>query len=489
MLHTIERRMLIGFSMVALLLFFMPWSSSVDLLLRLIILASLAFVFIGVRTTYRANHATHQEILNTQLQLTAILEAQATTDGLTGLKNHRAFQEKLAAEFERNRREGLPFSVLLLDVDRFKAYNDAFGHPEGDRVLQAVANILQETARETDFTARYGGEEFVILLPNTDAQGALEAAERFRTAIESQPWKLQPLTASFGASTLQAGTATAQELVEAADRALYASKSRGRNRVTHADDMFAPAEKEIRDFELVKAEMERIAAALQHAAVNAHHDATSASLLHHAYDATIASWTRLLDMKDKETEGHSERVTALTLRLARYIGIDDQEIMYMQWGAMLHDIGKMGIPDSILLKPGPLTEEEWVVMRRHTVLANEMLSPIGFLNPALDIPCCHHEKWDGTGYPRGLRGEEIPLAARLFAVVDVWDALLSDRPYRKRWSEQEAVAYLRDNAERHFDPRAVEAFLQMLGEEPGSRSPIAARPRTGETAARLKSTP
>ena len=150
-----------------------------------------------------------------------------------------------------------------------------------------------------------------------------------------------------------------------------------------------------------------------------------------AYDATIEGWSRALDYRDHETDGHSRRVTELTLRLARSLEITEEEIVQLRRGALLHDIGKMGVPDRVLLKPGPLSDDEWVLMRRHPTLAREMLWPVAFLRPALDIPYCHHEKWDGTGYPCGLRGEEIPLAARLFAIVDVWDALRSDRPLSK----------------------------------------------------------
>ncbi|MBF8285321.1 MAG: putative PAS/PAC sensor protein [Anaerolineales bacterium] len=184
-----------------------------------------------------------------------------------------------------------------------------------------------------------------------------------------------------------------------------------------------------------------------------------------AYDATIEGWSRALDLRDKETEGHTQRVTEMSLRLARAMGVDEAEQVHIRRGALLHDIGKMGVPDAILLKPGPLTEEEWVVMRKHPVYAYQMLSPILFLRPALDIPYCHHEKWDGTGYPRGLKGEEIPLAARIFAVVDVWDALLSDRPYRPGWPEEKVRAHIRSLAGTHFDPQVVAVFMRSMSQE------------------------
>lgn len=199
--------------------------------------------------------------------------------------------------------------------------------------------------------------------------------------------------------------------------------------------------------------------------------------LSNAYDSTIEGWSRALDLRDQETEGHSQRVTELTLRLAAAMGFCGEDLVHVKRGALLHDIGKMGVPDSILLKPGPLCQEEWELMRRHPTYAIEMLSPIQFLSPALDIPYCHHEKWDGSGYPRGLKGEEIPLAARVFAIVDVWDALKSDRPYRRPWSDAKICDHIRSLNRTHFDPAVVEAFLEMIENDGPSEAdslPVAA---------------
>lgn len=184
-----------------------------------------------------------------------------------------------------------------------------------------------------------------------------------------------------------------------------------------------------------------------------------------AYDATIGGWAMALDFRDKETEGHSRRVTELTEQIARAMGISEADLVHVRRGALLHDVGKLGIPDGILLKPGPLTEEEWVIMHRHPQQAFDMLSPIAYLRPALDIPYCHHEKLDGTGYPRGLKGEQIPLAARIFAVVDVWDALRSDRPYRAGMAPEKCREIIEADAGRYFDPQVVEAFFNVIGRE------------------------
>lgn len=187
------------------------------------------------------------------------------------------------------------------------------------------------------------------------------------------------------------------------------------------------------------------------------------SSLFNAYEATIEGWSRAMDLRDRETEGHSQRVTELTLRLAKAFGMNDAQLVDVRHGALLHDMGKIGIPDSILHKPAALSNEEWEIMRKHPQFAYDMLYSVEYLRGALDIPLCHHEKWDGSGYPRGLKGEEIPLAARIFAVADVWDALTSDRPYRAAWKKEEALDFIRAQSGQHFDPRVVELFFKVAG--------------------------
>ncbi len=183
-----------------------------------------------------------------------------------------------------------------------------------------------------------------------------------------------------------------------------------------------------------------------------------------AYDSTLEGWAKALELKDQETEGHARRVIEMAMTLAERMGVRIEKLSHIRRGALLHDIGKMGIPDHILQKEGPLDEDEWELMRQHPKYAYNLLSDIDYLRPALDIPYCHHEKWDGTGYPRGLKGEEIPIAARIFAVVDVWDALTSDRPYRDAWTRDKAVNYIKEQAGKHFDPQVVKAFLEVIEE-------------------------
>ena len=189
--------------------------------------------------------------------------------------------------------------------------------------------------------------------------------------------------------------------------------------------------------------------------------------LSQAYNATLEGWSHLLDIRDHITDEHTDRVTELTMKLAARFDFPPAEMEHIQRGALLHDIGKIGIPDHILQKPGPLTSEEFRIMQRHTELARALMTRIDYVAPAVNIPYCHHEKWDGSGYPRRLRGNEIPLEARIFAVVDVFDALTHDRPYRQAWEREEALAYIREHSGRHFAPNVVAAFLEMLAEEEG----------------------
>jgi putative nucleotidyltransferase with HDIG domain len=179
-------------------------------------------------------------------------------------------------------------------------------------------------------------------------------------------------------------------------------------------------------------------------------------------EALIDGWLRALAVRDDETYPHTQRTSALAVALARALGITETQVRYVRWGALLHDIGKIGIPDQVLFKPGALSDPEWEIMRRHPVYAHEWLTAFTFLKPALDIPYCHHERWDGRGYPRGLSGQAIPWLARLFAVVDVWDALSSDRPYRASWPETAVWDYIQANSGAHFDPQVVAAFYPLI---------------------------
>ncbi|MCS6776342.1 MAG: diguanylate cyclase [Chloroherpetonaceae bacterium] len=428
------------------------------------------------REMEQANRLLEQQILLVQEQAVAMelqkheleamnrrLEALATVDGLTGIYNHRTFQERLTEEYHRFLRHGMPLSLILMDVDHFKKYNDTFGHPEGDRVLRQVAHLLQANSRSTDFVARYGGEEFAVLMPTTDAEGALRAAERLRSAIEQAEWPLRPVTGSFGVATLVNYDQTPDALIAAADRALYLSKQRGRNCATHARDLDDSAETYDGDLKWYEE--------MLHMLISAQVDTTYETgeqfrnSLIDALDRTIQNWANLIDLRDRKSRGRSKRLADLTERLARHIGLGGQELINIRWGAMLHDIGKLGLTETILRRSRPLSPEEQETLEQHPARAHALLAPMACLNAAADIPYCHHERWDGKGYPRGLKEDEIPLSARLFAVVEMYDTLRSGQPDRRCLSPAEARARLKKAAGKQLDPRAVHAFLQLLETE------------------------
>jgi diguanylate cyclase (GGDEF)-like protein len=397
------------------------------------------------------------------------LRELATTDELTGLKNRRSFFEVLGSHFALAARQRSPLSLVLLDVDYFKTYNDTFGHPAGDDLLRRLADVLRFTTRAHDTVARHGGEEFAVLLPATGAVVARGLAGRLQEAIERRDWPHGPITASFGVATMTLETVDALELVDQADRALYVSKRRGRNRVTHQADL-GDGGGPIDDSEWSQPPSPRMVLPITGVPdvpptgcrlVPSREDSGRQTP---TFDDVVEGLSRAMILRDCETGAHSRRVTATTQQLARTLGIDEAGMTDIRRGAQLHDIGKMGIPDVILHKPGPLSAPEWLVMRRHPAYAVELMAPFDFLGPAMDIPHCHHERWDGTGYPRGLKGEQIPLAARAFAAVDIWDALSHDRPYRRAWPEDRVRAHITELTGTHLDPDIVAALDRTLAE-------------------------
>lgn len=386
----------------------------------------------------------------------AYLESLTLTDSLTGLRNRRYLVEFLERELAQCQRYHTPLSLVMLNIDHLRAYNENYGHTAGDIAIQNVIATVLGQIRTTDLVTRYSAEVFAIALPCTDALGARHLAERLCSAISTQVQPIHNLTVSIGVATIPSVGGTLSSLTHEAESALHLAKKQGRNRALHSEDaahhLPLPNALHLEGLAVVK---------------DRGHDA-SQPLLHDLipiYETTIHGWLRVLEMKDAETEGHSERVTAMTLRLARHMGVEEESLLAVRWGALLHDIGKIGVPDHILQKPGALTPDEWTIMKMHPVFAYEMLLPIPFLHATLSIPYCHHEKWDGTGYPRGLSGEEIPTVARIFSVIDVWDALCSDRPYRLAWSQDRAMEFICAQAGQQFDPEVVRAFVDLYNRQ------------------------
>jgi diguanylate cyclase (GGDEF)-like protein/putative nucleotidyltransferase with HDIG domain len=377
-------------------------------------------------------------LLAIQLYQRAIVRALramrlALTDPLTGLGNHRHFHECLERELRHAHERRLSLTLCLVDVDDFKRINDRFGHPAGDRVLSQLAARLRQTGE----AFRLGGDEFALLLPGYDENDALTAATSVVDRISAlQLDQLGSVTVSVGLATSPAHAADRDELIRLADSALYWAKEYGKNRVR----AYRPDVIEL-------AELKRLASGPDRA----------------ARFRAAASLARAVDARDVYTGSHSQRVADLAARTARRLGLPEEEVELTRLAASLHDLGKLAIPEEILRKPGPLTDPERMVLERHPQIGFRMLESLG-VDPVADWVLHHHERWDGSGYPDGLPGDEIPLGARIIFVADTYDAMTSERVYRRRVDPEQAIAELRRCAGSQFDPGIVNALADELGE-------------------------
>jgi len=358
----------------------------------------------------------------------------AITDGLTRLYNHRHMHECLDKEIARDERFGTNFAVIMLDVDFFKTYNDTYGHLAGDEVLASISRCIQNSIRNIDIPFRYGGEEFAVLLPETDAEGAYRVAERIREKIQEKGFKGRAsVTASLGVASWPTDGLTKEQLLLSADRALYAAKETGRNRTCGPND-FKPKVVTIGS----ATETQRIAISM------------------------IFALAATVDAKDHYTYGHSRKVSQYAVAMAQVMNLPPDKISMIRTAGLLHDIGKIGIPDSILNKDGALDEQEWRQIKRHPEMGVEILRYVAELSNSLPIILNHHEHYDGSGYPTGLKGQDIPIEARLLSVADAYDAMTSLRPYHNQRSTQEAIEELERCAGTTFDPELVEIFRKTL---------------------------
>jgi diguanylate cyclase (GGDEF)-like protein/putative nucleotidyltransferase with HDIG domain len=367
----------------------------------------------------------------------------AHTDPLTGLGNHRHFHERLERELRHAHEKRLPLTLCLVDVDDFKRINDRFGHPAGDRVLSRLAARLRQTGE----AFRLGGDEFALLLPGYDEAAAVTAAasvvERI-AVIEFE--QLGSVTVSAGVATSPMHASERDELIRLADSALYWAKEYGKNRV-----------RSYRPDVIELAELKRLASGPDRA----------------ARFRAAASLARAVDARDVYTGSHSQRVADLAARTARRLGLPEEEVELTRLAASLHDLGKLAIPEEILRKPGPLTEPERMVLERHPQIGFRMLESLG-VDPVADWVLHHHERWDGSGYPDGLPGDRIPLGARIIFVADAYDAMTSERVYRRRVASEEAIAELRRCAGSQFDPQIVHAFADEVALDEAIARPITA---------------
>lgn len=434
-------------------------------------------------------------------------QEQAITDGLTGLKTHRFFMEALSGEWKRSTRAGRSFSLVLMDLDRFKFVNDFYGHLDGDLVLQRVAHILDQNCRRSDVVARYGGDEFVILMPETDAEQSHQIATKLRSWVCADPMlREKNVTSSFGIATFPLNGSTPQELIQVADSSMYLSKHQGGNAVSTADQFDADDSKqwkrEVLDaylgvtlkrlfvtgpdaFVEIYSRIEQFARSFAETQPSrSSPNANGASKPSKGSDLeplppvvmdTLTSLALAVDAKDQFTQGHSQKVSAYAVLIAEALGLEAAQIEEIRLGGMLHDVGKVGILESILNKTGPLNPDEWEAMKRHVEYGAKLLEPLRGTDEIRKMVAHHHEFFDGSGYPAGLSGNQIPLGARIIAVADAYDTITTERTYKKARTPDEAFGELGRCGSAQFDPQLVRVFISRLRELP---NPLIVNPAT-----------
>ncbi|HZO90182.1 MAG TPA: diguanylate cyclase [Chthonomonadaceae bacterium] len=361
----------------------------------------------------------------------AALEA-ADKDPVTNLYNHRAIHQHLDRELARAYQLERPLAVVMMDLNNFKMFNDTYGHPVGDQVLRGVAQALRETCRETDYAGRYGGDEFLLILPDTGAEGAVTVAERLQARMLQQGYRRSgegrtiPVSLSFGIAAFPEDSVNRHELLTIADNNLYTAKQSESG--IHGTTEMQRANRRLR----------------------------AASGSFNVLDAMVTA----VDNKDRYTRRHSEDVTEYALWTAEELGVSEETLRLIRIGGLLHDVGKIGVPDEILHKPGRLTPEEYEVMKRHPRLGALIVGAVPGMEEIVDAVRSHHERWDGQGYPDGTKGEDTPFLGRLLAVADAFSAMTTDRPYRRGMDWDTALGEIKANIGTQFDPAIAQAFLR-----------------------------
>jgi diguanylate cyclase (GGDEF)-like protein/putative nucleotidyltransferase with HDIG domain len=366
-------------------------------------------------------------------QLYARAEQRSRIDELTGLFNRRHFEERVKEEISRHSRHGDVFSILLLDLDNFKTYNDIYGHPSGDILLNQIGKIIKGSVRNADQAFRYGGDEFVVILPQTALNDAYVVAERVRKRIAGEmEEKGVAVTCSIGLASYPSDGVISGELVTVADTALYYAKRTGGNRVYLSSKILSEP--------------------LDEAGIYARRNGLSA----------VYALVSTVETRDPYTYGHSRKVNTYAVALAEAIGLSPDDASKVSTAALLHDIGKIGIPDKVLNKKGKLSREDWEAIKSHPRLGANIVGNMPQLVSCVSSILHHHERWDGGGYPEGLKGEEIPIEARILAIADSFEAMTSARPYRPALSLEEVIKELRQGAGLQFDPKLVEVFIGIV---------------------------
>ena len=377
------------------------------------------------------------------------MEQRAITDSLTGLYNHREFQKRLRDEAIRASRYGKEFSLLMLDIDFFKVFNDTHGHPVGDSILMEIAGVLEECIREVDIASRYGGEEFTLILPETYGEQAEAVAERIRKGVSEKSFMTPTgypahLSVSIGIASFPRDTNDPDDLIRKADQALYFAKRDGRNRTCiYHNTLKSKIEKD----------KEKLAEILRDPEIK-----------------VIRDLAAVIDAKSPYTRGHSEAILQYAMEVGDAIRLNEEEKKSLQMASLLHDIGTISIPETLINKPGPLSIEERKIIQAHPGLAKMLIEGSEKWENVLPAILYHHERYDGKGYPNGLRGEAIPLLARILSVVESYYSMISVRPYRPRMNEEEAIEQLNQNAGSQFDPHLVDVFVKRLTSQDGDPS-------------------
>jgi diguanylate cyclase (GGDEF)-like protein/putative nucleotidyltransferase with HDIG domain len=410
-------------------------------------------------------------------------QEQAITDGLTGVKTHRFLMEALSSEWKRSTRANRPFALVLMDLDRFKFVNDFYGHLEGDVVLQRVGHILEQNCRRSDVVARYGGDEFVILMPETTVEQARQLASKLRGWVASDPLlRDKNITASFGIAGFPVHGSTPQELIQVADSSMYLSKHQGGNSVSSAEEGSPNDTKRWKKdvleaylgvtlkrlfstgpeaFEEIYRRLEQFTRSLVEQGGNASTDDIPSAVVE-----TVTSLALAIDAKDHYTQGHSQKVSAYAVMIAKTLSMSEAEVEEIRLAGLLHDIGKVGIPETILNKSGPLDASEWETMKTHTELGAKILEPLQAMNRIRLMVRHHHEFFDGTGYPDRLDGKQIPYGARVIAIADAYDTITSERTYKKARTSEDAFSELERCAANQFDPALVRTFIDAMRRAP-----------------------
>jgi diguanylate cyclase (GGDEF)-like protein/putative nucleotidyltransferase with HDIG domain len=408
-------------------------------------------------------------------------QEQAITDGLTGVKTHRFLMETLSSEWKRSTRANRPFALVLMDLDRFKFVNDFYGHLEGDVVLQRVGHILEQNCRRSDVVARYGGDEFVILMPETTVEQARQLASKLRGWVASDPLlRDKNITASFGIAGFPVHGSTPQELIQVADSSMYLSKHQGGNSVSSAEEGDPNDRKKWKKdvleaylgvtlkrlFSTGPEAFEEIYRRLEQFTRSLTEQGVDGQGLPPAVVETVTSLALAIDAKDHYTQGHSQKVSAYAVMIAQALGLNATDVEEIRLAGLLHDIGKVGIPEVILNKSGPLNATEWETMKTHTRLGAKILEPLHTMSNIREMVCHHHEFYDGTGYPDRLKGPKIPYGARVIAIADAYDTITSERTYKKARTPEDAFVELERCAANQFDPEMVRTFIETMRRSP-----------------------